>query len=138
MHGAIKRQSGPLSGGPDLKSRRSTRPTAPKPATRRPNLSRQQLDAMVAEATVDAHDYDEQLSGLYTLIEEHLAFPFTTEVLGVTVSVKRVELTDDGIVAVCVAGRQRQRIPVLDLPLPVPPPGGVEWIEAYRHWRRGC
>jgi hypothetical protein len=77
------------------------------------------------------------LSGLYTLIEEHLAFPFTTEVLGVAVSVKRVELTDDGIVAVCFAGRHRQRIPILDLPLPVSPPGGVEWIEAYRHWRRG-
>jgi hypothetical protein len=122
-----------------LKSRRSTRPTtAPRAATRRPNLFQQQLDAMVAEATVDAHDYDEQLSGLYTLIEEHLAFPFTTKVLGVTVSVKRVELTDDGIVAACVAGRQRQRIPILDLPLPIPQPGGVEWIEAYRHWRRGC
>jgi hypothetical protein len=120
-----------------LKSRRS-RPTAPKPATRRPNLSRQQLNAMVAEATVDAYGGDEQLTGLYTLVEEHLALPFTTEVLGVTVSVKGVELTDDGIVAVCVAGRQRQRISILDLPLPIPPPGGVEWIEAYRHWRRGC
>ena len=92
---------------------------------------------MVAEATVDAHDDEEQLSGLYTLIEEHLALPFATEVLGVTVSVTRVELTDNGIVAVCVAGRQRQRIPILDVPLPIPPPGGVEWIEAYRLWRRG-
>ena len=54
-----------------------------------------------------------------------------------TVSVTRVELTDNGIVAVCVAGRQRQRIPILDVPLPIPPPGGVEWIEAYRLWRRG-
>jgi hypothetical protein len=121
-----------------LKNRRSTRPTAPKPATRRPNLSLQQLDVLVAEATVDAYGDDEQLTGLYMLVEVHLALPFTTEVLGVTVSVKRVELTDEGIVAVCVAGRQRQRIPILDLPLPVPPPGGVEWIEAYRHWRRGC
>jgi hypothetical protein len=25
-------------------------------------------------------------------------------------------------------------IPILDLPLPTPPPGGAEWIEAYRHW----
>ena len=121
-----------------MKGSRSARPTTPRATTRRPNLSRQQLDALVAEATVDAYGDGEQLSGLYTLIEEHLALPFTTEVLGVTVSVKRVELTDDGIVAVCVAGRQRQRIPILDLPLPIPPPGGVEWIEAYRHWRRGC
>ena len=138
MLGAIKRQSSLLSGCPELKSSRSTRPMAPRAATRRPNLSRKQLDVLVAEATVDAYGDDEQLSGLYTLLEEHLALPFTTEVLGVTVSVKRVELTDDGIVAVCVAGRQRQRIPILDLSLPIPPPGGVEWIYAYRHWRRGC
>lgn len=116
---------------------RSIRPTAPKPVTRRPPLSHQKLDAMVAEATVDAYNEEEQLTGLSTLIEEHLALPFTTEVLGVSVSVKRVELTDDGIVALCVAGRHRQRIPILDLPLPAPPPGGAEWIEAYRHWRRG-
>jgi len=28
-------------------------------------------------------------------------------------------------------------IPILDLPLPTPAPAGVEWIVAYRHWRRG-
>ncbi|HYN36354.1 MAG TPA: hypothetical protein VEV82_05195 [Actinomycetota bacterium] len=112
-------------------------PTAPEPATRRPPLSRQKLDAIVAEATVDSYNDDEQLTGLSTLIEEHLALPFSTEVLGVSVSVKRVELTDDGIVALCVAGRHRQRIPILDLPLPARPPRGAEWIEAYRHWSRG-
>lgn len=121
-----------------MRSRRSIPPITHRRATRRPNLSHLKLDAMVAEATVDAYNDDEQLTGLATLIEEHLGLPFTTEVLGVPVSVKRVELADDGIVAVCVAGRQRQRIPILDLPLPVPPPDGAEWIEAYRHWRRGC
>jgi hypothetical protein len=25
---------------------------------------------------------------------------------------------------------------ILDLPLPQPPPGGAEWIGAYRHWAR--
>jgi len=33
-----------------------------------------------------------------------------------------------------VSGRSRQCIPILDLPVPTPPPGGAEWIEAYRHW----
>ncbi len=31
----------------------------------------------------------------------------------------------------------RQAIDILELPLPSPPPTGTEWIEAYRHWRKG-
>ncbi|MEO9136247.1 MAG: hypothetical protein ABI316_06550 [Casimicrobiaceae bacterium] len=34
-------------------------------------------------------------------------------------------------------GRERQSVPILDLPLPSPRPEGVEWIEAYRHWIGG-
>jgi hypothetical protein len=45
-----------------LKSSHSTRPTASRAATRRPNLSCQRLDALVAEATVDAYGDDEQLT----------------------------------------------------------------------------
>jgi hypothetical protein len=94
------------------------------------------LEAMIEEATVDAYGDEEQLTGLYTMIEEHLAVPFTTTVLGVEVNVRAVDLTDDGIVAVCVRGRHRQRIDLLDLPLPAPPPDGAAWIDAYRHWAR--
>jgi hypothetical protein len=55
------------------------------------------LEAMIEEATVDAYNDDEQLTGLYTMIEEQLADPFTTTVLGVEVTVRTVDLTDDGI-----------------------------------------
>jgi hypothetical protein len=49
-----------------------------------------------------------------------------------------IDLTDDEeIVAVCVRGRSRQPIRLLELPLPDPPPDGAEWIEAYRRWARG-
>jgi hypothetical protein len=61
----------------------------------------------------------------------------TTEVLGVEVTVRKVDLTGGGIVAVCHRGKIRQRIGILDLPLPDPPPEGVEWIEAYRCWASG-
>jgi hypothetical protein len=61
-----------------------------------------------------------------------------TEILGTAVRVERVDLNDaDEIVAICRRGRQRQMIPILNLPLPSPPPTGWEWIEAYRHWARG-
>jgi hypothetical protein len=78
-----------------------------------------------------------QRVGFVALIENHLALPFATEVLGMPVLVERIDLAvADEIVALCRRGRHRQRIPVLDLPLPSPPPEGAEWIEAYRHWAR--
>jgi len=76
------------------------------------------------------------VSGLFTMIDEHLRVPFDTTVLEIKVVVERVDLNDaDTIVAVCRAGRKRQRIPILDLPLPIPAPEGAEWIAAYRHWQ---
>ncbi|PWU48946.1 hypothetical protein DLJ47_27415 [Micromonospora sp. S4605] len=92
------------------------------------------LEAMIEEATIDAYGDDEQLTGLFTMLEEHLALPFTTTVLGVEVTVRKVDLTADSIVAVCARGRHRQRIDLLDLPLPTPTPDGAAWIDAYRHW----
>jgi Calcium binding len=97
-------------------------------------LSEAELDALVDEATVDAYGEDEQLTGFAVMIEDNLAMPFETTVLGVTVTVRKVDQTASGIVAVCVRGRHRQAIPILDLPLPDPPPEGAEWIAAYRHW----
>ena len=104
----------------------------------RSSVSKKRLAALVEEAIVDCHDESEAVMGLYTMIEDHLDVPFATTVLGVDVSVVGVELTErEEIVAVCVRGKQRQPIPVCDLPLPSPPPPGAEWIEAYRHWSSG-
>lgn len=92
---------------------------------------------LVAEATVDCYNDSECVTGFYTMLEEHLAIPFHTTVLGVEVTVTSVDLSgDDQIVAMCVHDRERQRIPILDLPLPTPPPPGTEWIDAYRQWLR--
>jgi hypothetical protein len=100
-------------------------------------LSEAELDKLVEQAVVDAYGDDEQMTGFYTMIEDNLALPFTTTVLGVEANVKRVDLTDNGIVAICTPGAHRQAIPILDLPLPVPPPPGWEWIAAYRYWAGG-
>lgn len=97
-----------------------------------------ELDALVAEATVDCYNDGEQVTGLFTMIDEHLALPFETVMLGVPVTVTEVDLDGgDRIVARCVRDGAQQWISVLDLPLPSPAPGGAEWIAAYRHWRRG-
>ena len=96
------------------------------------------LDELVEEAIVDAYGQSEQALGLFTMIEEYLALPFAAEVLGVEVTVVKVDLTvRDDIVAICKRGKKRQSISILDLPLPAPAPAGWEWIEAYHHWAGG-
>jgi Calcium binding len=104
----------------------------------RKRLGTHRLEALIEEAIVDAYAESEQRVGFLTMLEEHLAVPFATEILGTAVRVERVDLNDaEEIVAICRRGRQRQMIPILNLPLPSPPPVGWEWIEAYRHWARG-
>jgi len=94
-----------------------------------------ELDALIEEATVDCYNEEEQITGLFTMLDEHLALPFQTAVLGMTVTVAKVDLTvNDEIVAIRRRDDHKQAIPILDLPLPTPVPSGAEWIEAYRRW----
>jgi hypothetical protein len=96
------------------------------------------LDALIAEATVDCYNESECVTGFYTMLEDSIAVPFQTVVLGLNVTVTGVDLSEDGqITAVCTRGTAKQRIPILDLPLPTPPEG-AEWIDAYRRWAKGA
>ena len=96
------------------------------------------LDEMIEEAIVDAYGESEQTVGFYTMLEDNLATPFKTEMLGVEVTVERIDLSDDEqIVAVCSRDKAKQRVPILDLPLPNPPPEGADWVAAFRRWARG-
>lgn len=102
---------------------------------RQPATSDARLDALIEEATVDCYNEDEQATGLFTTLDDNLTVPFQTSVLGISVTVASVELTDNNqIVAICHRDGLRQSIPILDLPLPAPAPEGAEWIEAYRRW----
>jgi hypothetical protein len=96
------------------------------------------LDQMIEEAIVDAYGESEQTGGFYTMLDDNLTVPFETKILGIKVTVDRIDMTDDDqIVAVCARGKSRQRVPILKLPIPNPPPKGAEWIDAYRRWARG-
>lgn len=118
--------------------RRDTGIREARPPSRRPRIPPARLDALIEEAIVDAYNESEQAVGFHATIEQHLALPFETVVLGVAVTVKKIDVSAGGdIVAVCSRGRERQAIPILELPLPDPPPAGWEWIEAYRRWSRG-
>ncbi|HVR11869.1 MAG TPA: calcium-binding protein [Thermoanaerobaculia bacterium] len=96
------------------------------------------LDKLIEEAIVDCYNGSEQIGGFYSMLEDNLDLPFQTEILGVRVTVERIDLTDEEeIVAICRRDRVRQAISLLELPIPVPPPQGAEWIEAFRRWARG-
>ena len=53
-------------------------------------LSPRHLDKLIEEATVDCYNEEEQATGFFTMIEENLALPFATRVLGVEASVVAV------------------------------------------------
>jgi len=112
-------------------------PNQGRPRKRAAQSSSAQLDNLIVEATVDCYNESEEITGIFTMLEENLAVPFTTTLLGVEVMVERVDQNDAGeIVAVCRKGRERLRVPVIDLPLAEPKPKGAEWIDAYRRWAR--
>jgi hypothetical protein len=110
---------------------------ASRPGGAGPRLSKHRLQELVRAATLDAYGEEEEITGLFISLEDSLDLPFETEVLGVPVTVEKVDLDEgDRVVALCRRGRDRQAIDLLHLPLPTPRPGGWEWIEAYRHWVR--
>ncbi len=83
-----------------MRSPRTTR------ANRTLRISKARLTEMIEEATVDSYNESEQVTGWFTMIDENLAVPFEAVVLGVTVTVERVDITEaDQIVAVCAHGR---------------------------------
>ena len=85
-----------------------------------------ELDALVEQATVDAYDEYEQLTGFHVMIGERLATPFRITVLGAEVTVTKIGLlSGSGVVAICCPGSIGRpsaswicRCPTRPLPVP--------------------
>lgn len=85
----------------------------------RQTISKAELDALIEEATVDCYNEEEQVTGLFTMLEEHLALPFQTTVLGLSVTVTHVDLTaNDQIVrsAAATVSSRRSRSSICRCP----------------------
>src|SRR5258708_14559297 len=91
------------------------------PDTNLPLFSKAKLEKLIEQAVVDAYTEEEQAVGFLTMKEDHLALPFSTNVLGVDVVVEKVDMTRDGqIVTVCRRVQNRQKIGDLALRLRAP------------------
>jgi hypothetical protein len=79
--------------------------------TNLPSLSKAKLEALFEEAVVDAYGDEEQTCSFFTMIEEHLALPFTVSIFGAEAGVEKVDMIRDGrIVAICQRDGMKQRI----------------------------
>lgn len=108
---------------------------SPRKRGRGKRASDAHLDELIAEAIVDCYDESEAVTGLFTMLEESLALPFETTLLGVVVTVASIELVGGNrVAAMCVRGRKSQLLALEHLPMPTPPPEGAEWIAAWRRW----
>lgn len=77
-----------------------------------PSPSEARLKELIEEAVVDAYTEEEQAVGFFTMIEEHLALPFTVKIQGVAANVEKIDMTPDNqIVAICHRGKTRQEGP---------------------------
>jgi hypothetical protein len=99
------------------------------------SLDDAELGALLAAAMAGGDSSEDQLRRICRVLEDRIGLPFTTEVLGMLVSVDRLDVSEDGrIVAVCSRGAATQAIGLLELPLPASTAQPAEIVAAYRRW----
>lgn len=94
------------------------------------------LERLIEEATVDAYGPAEQATGFYTMIEQHVRFPFIARAIGEDVDVLSIDIDDEGeeLVAECRRRGKSYQVPLIELEVPTES-SGMEWISAYFHFR---
>ena len=97
------------------------------------------IDAAAEDATIDAHDLDEQYSGFMTVMEDELVFPFSAKVMGEVLSVVGMEWPENdgfGMDLVIERNGEQHRIDARSVELIEPFPNGHLVLAAYLKWRR--
>lgn len=97
------------------------------------------IAAAYEEATVDAHDEEELLTGLIAAAEEALGFPFPAKVMDQVVQVVASEWAERdafGLDLIAEIDGQQHRIAAQSVELLPPLPEGAVVLAAYLDWRR--
>jgi len=102
-------------------------------------LDEQEVQEAMDEATVDANGEDEQHTGLLTVIQDELEFPFSAELFGEVVQVTDMQWPEDdhyGLDLVCERNGRQQAIEARNVELVEPLPEGHLYLAAYLDWKR--
>ena len=114
-------------------------PKPKSPTTWIDTLDPDEIAAACDEATVDANDEEEQLSGLITMAEEAFEFPFPAKVMGQAVQVvdsKWSERGAYGLDMIVEYDGGRYRIAAQSVELTEPLPEGAVFLAALLDWKR--
>jgi hypothetical protein len=98
----------------------------------------ERLEELIEEATVDCYDEEEQHSGLLTMIEDEVVFPFDAKVIGEIVQITGMAWPDHGfgLQFTCEKNGTTYTIDADSIEWVEPLPEGFEWSEAYFAWSR--
>jgi len=98
-----------------------------------------ELDELIDEITVDAHDLDEQLMGFEAAFDEDASLPCPGTVVGEEVEVLAISRGDNRqeLIATCQRGGRHYEIALLDLDINADP-ATERLIAAYRRWVGGA
>ncbi|MCI0721011.1 MAG: calcium-binding protein [Acidobacteria bacterium] len=109
------------------------------PAKWQTQLDKDKVRRAFEEAIIDCYGEYEQHSGLLTMIEQEVKFPFQAQVLGNIVKVVGMEWPDDdefGLDFVCEHKGKRHRVEARSVDLVSPFPEGHLYIAAYLDWKK--
>lgn len=101
-------------------------------------LDPEEVREALEEATVDAYGEEERHSGVLTMIQDEVEFPFRAVVLGQQVDVVDMDWPDDdpfGLDLVCERGGKQYHIEARSVELIEPLPEGHLYIAAYLDWK---
>jgi len=101
-------------------------------------MDEKRLEALLAQATVDCYDVEEEFSGVLCTLDDNLNFPLQAEILGEPVEVigldDRRSSLRKGIVARVRKGGREYSVGLAELNFIALDPASTEWLAMYRYW----
>lgn len=91
------------------------------------------LDQIIEDATIDAYDISEQISGFQVLMEDEDLCPFSVELLGQSIQISQIIVVHDRLVGIYRQNNARHTIDLLNIKLD-PNMKGYQYLAAYKKW----
>lgn len=102
------------------------------------NLKGDDIREALEEACTDAYGEYEQHTGLLTMLQQEVEFPFPAKVMGETIEIVDMEWPEEdefGLDLVCERNGERHRIAARNVELLDPLPTGHLYLAAYLDWK---